>query len=192
MGAYLSSLKRPGQGLAAAFKLVLLALLLVSASSACSPIGRVRAFPLYPHPEHRRSPEAVAQLTGPVGQVDGVVVESLGTAFELLPGCHVVTLRRWIGEMSSNGGGAWSADLPTMVYAFRMRPGRLYAIDVDVRFRSSMYGTLKITAQERDGAGALLAEVNLVRSSQDVERCMAWGAGQATASSIGSAPLPAD
>ena len=93
-----------------------LAALFASVPWGCGSIGQIRAYPLYANPEQPRQPQTLARLEGPIATVDGREVASKGTAFELLPGCHVVTLQRKIGQGSDNA--AWSADLGPIVYAF--------------------------------------------------------------------------
>ena len=146
-----------------------LALPLAAALSGCGHLGKAQPVPLYPNPDQPRPPESLAHLQGPIAKVDGVDVEPYGTVFDLLPGCHVVTLRRKVGE----GGvsGAWMADLGTIIYPFHMRPGFLYTIDVSVRFRGASHGTMTIAAEERDASGALVSRVKPARRRQDIEAC---------------------
>ena len=144
-------------------------MLLAAVSSGCEHLGRARPVPLYPNPTAPRPPESLAHLQGPIAEVDGIDVEPYGTVFDLLPGCHVVTLRRKVGEGSVSG--AWMADLGTVIYTFHMRPGFLYTIDVSARFRGSSHGSLTITAEERDPCGALVSRMVPVQSWQDVEAC---------------------
>jgi hypothetical protein len=146
-----------------------LSLLCTAMVSGCGHIGRVRPVALYPNPEQPRAAESLAHLQGPVAKVDGVDVEAHGTVFDLLPGCHVVTLRRKVGE--GNVSGAWMADLGTIIYAFHMRPAFLYSIDVRVRFRGASHGSMTIVAEERDASGALVSRIKPTRRPQDIEEC---------------------
>ena len=152
-----------------------LAMLIGLFASACGTVGRVRAFPLYPGAEHPRAPERLARLEGPIQLVDALDVEAYGTVFDVLPGCHVVTLRRTIGDLSQNGG-AWWSDLGWRSYAFRMKAGRLYSIEYATSFGSAGHGTLTLTAYERDARGQVLSTVGLVRTQVDIEACRAWQA----------------
>jgi hypothetical protein len=142
------------------------------ALSSCAGFGQPHAFAFYPNPEHPRDRATLAQLQGQIATIDGVDVEPYGTVFDVLPGCHVVSLRRKVGE--GNLSGAWTADLGPRFYAFRMRSGYLYTIDISVRFRSASHGTMTILAAERDGTGRVVQEVPLVRGYQDIEACRAW------------------
>lgn len=157
-------------------------------------MGQVRAYPLYPNPEQPRQPETLVRLEGPIAKVDGQEIASIGTAFALLPGCHVVALLRKIGE--SNGNGAWSADLPPIVYAPQMIGGHSYEIEVVARFGNhttkgvaddgqiranaeimgptggATHGQVTITAKERDAAGSVVKVLPPARGRQDIETCV--------------------
>jgi hypothetical protein len=147
-------------------------LLLAVALSGCAGLGQPRAFPLYPSPEHPRDRATLAQLQGQIATVDDIDVEPYGTVFDLLPGCHVVSLRRKVGQ--GNVSGAWMADLGPRFYAFRMQPGYLYMVDISVRFRSASHGAMTIVATERDATGRITQEVPLIRGPWDIEACHAW------------------
>jgi len=140
--------------------------------SSCAGFGQPRAFAFYPNPEYPRDRATLAQLQGQIATIDGVDVEPYGTVFEVLPGCHVVSLRRKVGE--GNLSGAWTADLGPRFYAFRMQSGYLYTIDISVRFRSASHGTMTIRAEERDATGRVIQDVPLVRRHRDIEACRAW------------------
>ena len=154
-----------------------LAMLIGLSTSACGSIGRVRAFPLYPGADHPRTPESLARLEGPIQFVDSLDVEAHGTVFDVLPGCHVVTLRRTIGDISQNGG-VWWADLGWLTYAFRMKAGRVYSVEYTTAFGSAGHGTMRLAAYERDSEGRVLGTVGLVRSEGDIVACRAWEAAQ--------------
>lgn len=133
------------------------------------------AHPLYPGAT--LPTEQVARLTGPVARVDGADVSRLDGAFALLPGCHVVELRRKIGEGTVSG--AWSADIPPTTYAFRMRAGRSYEILVHLQsgnqgVGSANVGSVRVEAVERDSEGRTVANLRPVRKPADLEACQAW------------------
>ncbi len=163
----------PGAAVRAAAA-VALACGLGAAFVGCAHVGEPRAFALYPEPDRPRARAAVAQLQGPVGTVDGIDVERFGTVFDLLPGCHVVGLRDKVGQ--SDVSGAWIGDVGPRAYAFRMRAGHLYVIDVSVRFRGAPHGTMTITAAERDGDGRVVQEVPPIAYQDEVDACRAWEA----------------
>jgi hypothetical protein len=153
----------------------------------CAGFGQPRAFAFYPNPEHPRDRATLAQLQGQIATIDGVDVEPYGTVFDVLPGCHVVSLRHKVGE--GNLSGAWTADLGPRFYAFRMQRGYLYTIDISVRFRSASHGTMTITAEERDATGRVVQEVPLVRGDQDIQACRAWeGAANSSPPSLPDQP----
>jgi hypothetical protein len=128
--------------------------------------------PLYPDPGHRRAAGEVATLHGPIATVDGQDVSAKGTDFALLPGCHLVVLLERVGEASSAGTGAWSANLPHMLYAFRMRAGYSYVIDYQTDFGSGTTGRLLITAREQDPQGGTSTVAPAEPS--DLEDCQRW------------------
>jgi hypothetical protein len=117
--------------------------LAVAALVAC--VGQVRSYPLYPNPQVRREPAKVARLTGIVATVDGVSVAGKGNAFDLAPGCHVVTLVRTVGEGGEHE--PWTADVPRSVYAFKMSAGHVYVIEHRVQMSSN-------PQRNRDSVGA--------------------------------------
>ena len=124
----------------------------------------------------RREPAKFARLTGIVATVDGLDVESKGNTFDLAPGCHVVTLVRRIGQGGDHE--AWSVDLPRWAYAFKMTGGRVYSIEHRVQMGSDRNGTAAISAQERDGNGAIIGPVAPSRGAQDIEDCKQWEKAQ--------------
>ena len=151
--------------------------LAVAALVAC--VGQVRSYPLYPNPQVRREPAKVARLTGIVATVDGVSVAGKGNAFDLAPGCHVVTVVRTVGEGGEHE--PWTADVPRSVYAFKMSAGHVYVIEHRVQMSSNRNGTVTVSALERDGSGAMMGPVAPVRGAQDIEDCKQWDQAQATA-----------
>jgi hypothetical protein len=154
--------------------------LAVPALAAVACVGQVRSYPLYPKPEVQREPSKVARLTGPVATVDGVDVADKGMTFDVLPGCHVVTLLREIGE--SNGNAAWMADLPPWVFAFKMRGGFAYSIEYQLRMGSAQHGSMAMSAVERNGFGNIVGYFSPVVGSQDIDHCRQWERSQAPGS----------
>jgi len=139
-------------------------------------VGHGRPYPLYPNPEVRLEPAKVARLTGIVATVDGVDVAGHGDAFELAPGCHVVTLLKKLGEVGEHD--PWSVDVPRNVYAFKMTGGHVYAIEHRVQMGSDRNGTVRVSAIERDGHGAIIGPVAPSRGAQDIEECKQWEQAQ--------------
>ena len=145
--------------------------LALASGGAC---GHFQSAPRPLYPGESRPAEEVARLTGPVATVDGMEVSRLGPAFALLPGCHVVVLKRKVGE----GGvsGAWSADLGRVAYAFRMKAGNSYEIDIHTQPGSGGVGTanvgdVKVKAVERDARGKALGAIAPVRNEAEIEAC---------------------
>jgi hypothetical protein len=150
---------------------LILTALLALAASGC--VGQVRAVPLYPNHGQRLGHDKLAMLQGPIGTVDGQDVEAMGASFELLPGCHLVTLRSKIGE--GNERGAWTADLHPMLFAFKMKPGYLYAFEYRAEFGSAGHGQLFMTARELDASGATVSLLLPSRDGRDIDECRSWG-----------------
>ena len=144
--------------------------LVASTFVAC--VGQVRSYPLYPNPQVRREPAKVARLTGIVGSVDGVSVARDGNTFDLEPGCHVVTLVRTVGEGGDHE--PWTADVPRLVYAFKMTAGHAYVIEHRVQMASNRVGIVTVSAVERDASGVLIGPVPPSRGGQDIEDCRQW------------------
>jgi hypothetical protein len=139
--------------------------------------GTPRGVPLYDGssvPERERN--NVAVLTGPVTVVDGKNVASLGQVFELLPGCHVAQIGGHAGHVDPIGGG-WVATLPRLRYAFRMRAGHTYTIEVEPApaLGFGPTGDAQIIALDNDGQGNE-SEVPVVRGRDDIEACWKWTA----------------
>jgi hypothetical protein len=144
-------------------------------AQACAHVG-ASLHPLYGGPP--RPANEVAILSGPIATVDGIDVSDRAF-FSLLPGCHVVVLQSSIGE----GGvsGAWSADIPRHVYAFRMTAGHSYVIKARLLPGNHGVGTanvggVQVTAVEQDSEGNKIGKIKPARSEADIASCQAWGA----------------
>jgi hypothetical protein len=111
----------------------------------------------------------VALLLGPVELVDGEQVAS-GTAFELLPGCHVVEIGGPAGQAGEHGG--WAASVPSVVYAMHMRPGATYVIssELDSTFRSGPNERASILAREHDTQGNV-RDIPIAKDAEVIEAC---------------------
>jgi hypothetical protein len=147
-----------------------MAILVGLGCAGCGHLGR-DPFPLYPNQEIVRAPEELAILQGPISEVDQQPVSRHGSLFSLLPGCHVVQLKNAIGE--GGNGGAWSAHLPPMVYAFRMMPAHHYVIDYRMEDTSGPVGRINITARDLAPGGSSTI-VGLATSGADIDDCRAW------------------
>ena len=145
-------------------------LLVLCGASACVR-GERRGRPLYAG--EVRSVQHVAQLRGPITKVDGYEI-SEGSAFELEPGCHIVQIGGRVGAVDPSQSG-YSATLPALTYAFRMRPGATYTIEF-VRRPSLGQGPMgwgNVVALELD-AQSRRTEVPLVRSRAQIADCLSW------------------
>ena len=139
-------------------------------AGACG-IQSTRGYPLYPRLGDGPGPDHVATLYGPIQTVDGEDVSRKGQTFELMPGCHVVTLQRNIGEGSANG--AWAANLPRLTVAFPMKPAHRYAISSEMEDTSGPVGHVTIVARDKAPDGSSV-RVPFARSEDDILSCRRW------------------
>ena len=154
--------------------------MLVIAPAALALLGaacgtQAGGYPLYPKVGAGPGPEKVALLYGPVQTVDNQDVATRGRTFELLPGCHVVTLQRNIGAGTADG--AWAANFPRLVVAFEMKPAHRYIINLTTPDTSAPVGRLVLTASEKAPDGTVV-RVPFVRSDEDIRNCRHWAAAQ--------------
>jgi hypothetical protein len=142
-----------------------------------------RGVPLYPHSQQPRRREEVALLHGPITTVDDARVASGGAAFELLPGCHIVTVGGRTGNVDPLSHEGWVASLPLLTYAFRMRAGSSYSIDVEIdpALGQGPTGRGRIVAREQDAQGRT-SIVPPVQDSSSVDDCRQWPPVDAKAS----------
>jgi len=134
-----------------------------------------RGVPLYPKLGDGPGPDHVATLYGPIQTVDGEDVSRKGQTFELMPGCHVVTLQRNIGEGSASG--AWAANLPHLTVAFAMKPAHRYAIRSEMEDTSGPVGRVTIVARDKAPDGSSV-RVPFARSEDDILDCRRWAEAQ--------------
>jgi hypothetical protein len=132
-------------------------------------------YPLYAKVGAGPGPDKVAMLHGPVHTVDDYNVAGKGQTFELLPGCHIVTLQRNVGE--GTAGGAWAANLPRLVIAFEMKPAHRYMINMDVPDTSGPVGRFHLTASEKTPDGKVV-RVPFAGSDEDIRHCKRWAQSQ--------------
>jgi hypothetical protein len=142
--------------------------------SACVPGLATTAYPLYPKVGGGPGADKVALLRGPIAFVDGNSVAGKGSTFELLPGCHVVQLQRNVGAGSE--GGAWSATIPQIVFAFQMKPAHTYAVRTQADDSGGPYGRLEIFAQEYAPDGSR-TRVPLA-GDYEINACKTWAQSQ--------------
>jgi hypothetical protein len=147
---------------------------LAFASVACHPGLVGGGYPLYTKVGDGPGHDKVCFLRGQIAFVDDTPVRDKGTAFELLPGCHVVQLANSVHAGTTEGG--WSAHLPTYVFAFEMKPAHTYTIDLRNEDSSGMYGRLWVIGQEHAPDGS----VNRVpiAGSGEIADCRRWATSQ--------------
>jgi hypothetical protein len=144
--------------------------LLVLMASCAQTSEEIPGIALYPNPEVRRPPDAVARLFGPIGFVDGQEVQ--GDAFDLSPGCHVVQLHTQMKR--SNGYVAWSGRVPATVFAIRMKPGHRYIIRREiVENMGGQSGRIVLFARDEDSKGAS-ASFDPAQGADDIQACKQW------------------
>src|SRR4029079_8726250 len=98
---------------------------------ACRPALDAPGVPLYPNAATRRLHRSqVAQVSGPIGSIDGRDLRDLGGPFDLLPGCHIVELDLRVTRtpFPTSGGAYWSGQFPRTIYAIRMKASARYLI----------------------------------------------------------------
>jgi hypothetical protein len=132
-------------------------------------------YPLYAKVGAGPGRDNVATLRGPVQTVDGHDVSGKGQTFELLPGCHVVTLQRNIGMGTASG--AFAANVGRLVIAFPMRPAHSYTIVMEQDDSTGPVGRYTIVAREKAPDGSAV-RVPFARSDDDITSCQRWAQAQ--------------
>jgi hypothetical protein len=126
------------------------------------------AVPLY-DAGNRPGPDQVATLGGYVAWVDGRDVTKLGGAFELLPGCHIVTTPTRFG--GDNTTGAISATTGALTFAVSMVAGRHYLIVLGDDLNGAPTGRVTVRLNEMDAAGEAVRAIGPANSSEEIEAC---------------------
>jgi hypothetical protein len=125
-----------------------------------------RGYPLYPESGVRRPRGEVAKLSASlpggaspwggsttfIQAVDGRDVSTLDTAFELLPGCHVVVTESRL--LVANEAMSWSGEIAPRTFAFDMKPGFSYTVVVELAERMGGSAGVSVYATEQDPWGA--------------------------------------
>jgi hypothetical protein len=106
--------------------------------------------PLYDEPT-RLGADQVATLGGYVGWVDGRDVSKLGGAFELRPGCHVITTPTTSG--GSTPTGATKITTSPTTFAVPMVAGRRYLVDIKEGMRGGPSFEVTVQVDEMDPTG---------------------------------------
>ncbi len=104
--------------------------------------------------------------------VDGRDVSTVDTAFELLPGCHLVQTAPNL--VVATGRSILHAKLRKRLFPFRMKAGFEYEVVVQAPDSSVSLVRLSVLATERDPSGARTEDVPAATSADDVRACRAW------------------
>jgi len=132
--------------------------------------------PLVPlYPGDRLGPGQVATLGGYVAWVDGRDVSALGGAFELLPGCHVVTTPTHWGSMYGQGGR--SASTGAVTFAVPMQPGYHYLVVSTAEGTSGPTFHTRTRVDETDPAGNPVRTLERVKTAPELTACRRAQAG---------------
>jgi hypothetical protein len=136
--------------------------------------------PLYPNGESTRLPrEQVAQVTGPIGKIDGKLLAGQSGWFDLLPGCHVVELdRRVVADgYALSGARYWTGQFATTTYAIQMKAGARYVIQRQI-YSDGNSNRVILAAREEEAGGAI-AELAPAKSGEEIAACRVDRADQA-------------
>jgi len=150
-------------------------------ATGCAPsAGEVPGYPLYSNTQVRLPADRIAHLAGtctgaecipPIKLIDGQDVSSYGSAFDLLPGCHVVALDTNV--VAGNVYVSWHGSSAPVVFALRMKAGDRYVIQRDIVENMGQEGRLVTTAREEDARGAS-TPIEPVKIADEIGACRAW------------------
>ena len=154
------------------------------ACGCLAPPSAQRGHPLYPATTPRLPLDQIARLridlqgvvppqmgaTAFVKSVDGREVGSVDTAFELLPGCHVVEIEhRPYYRSAGRGGTDFPGPVATRVFPFHMKAGHEYV--VVVRYEIGSYPRSSAHGVETDPSGEHVQVIAEATSPRDVQAC---------------------
>jgi len=105
--------------------------------------------------------------------VDGRDVSTLDTAFELLPGCHIV--RTASDLVVANEALVWRGEIGSRTFAFLMRPGNTYVVKVELQESMGSTARLVVSATEESAEGKELQRIPPAQSAADVQACLRSG-----------------
>jgi hypothetical protein len=170
--------------------LVGIALVVAAVQAGCmGAAAETRGYALYPESGARHPRAEVAKLSAslpggasPSGgsatfikAVDGRDVSTLDTAFELLPGCHVVQTDSRL--FVANEVMSWSGEIGSRTFAFDMKPGYSYSIVVELAERMGGSAGVSVYAVEQDPWGAQTVTMAPLAPGAEAGACR--GAGTA-------------
>jgi hypothetical protein len=112
--------------------------------------------------------------------VDGRDVSTLDTAFELLPGCHVVQTASRL--FVANEVMSWSGELGSRTFAFEMKPGYSYTVVVEFAEHMGNAASVSVYGVEQDPRGAETVRIAPVAPGAEAGACRDAGAASPTES----------
>ncbi len=157
------------------------------AMAGCFAAGAdVRGYPLYSAAEGRLPSSRVAKLSASlpggaspgvgaaafIKTVDGREVSTLDTAFELLPGCHIVQTQSRL--LVTNEVMSWSGELGSRTFPFRMKPGHTYTVVVELAERFGGTARVSVYGIEQDSSGRTTQTIPPATQAEQVRACQAW------------------
>jgi hypothetical protein len=142
-------------------------LLLLACGAGCG-FGAEQPVPLY-DAGNRLGPDEVATLGGYLAHVDGRDVSALGGAFEVLPGCHVVTTPTNWGSMSTTSGV--SASTGAVTFAVPMVAGHHYAIISVSEQSGAPTFRVRVRMDETNASGDFVRSFDPVKTSAELDAC---------------------
>ena len=141
---------------------------------ACSSVANTPGYPLYAQSDNGRLPkEQVAHLFGGIAMVDDREVSTLGGAYELLPGCHLV---RTQPENLATGVGVGitvRGQLIGRTFSVRMKPGYSYLVKYTA---PEMHDWPRMFIVEVDPSGAESQVINPA-TREEINACKEQRAG---------------
>jgi hypothetical protein len=166
--------------------LLVLAVLTLSCLHAAE---QAPGYPLYPNSGNRMPRDKVAELvtsmpggasvgagsTTFVKLVDGKDVSRLDTAFELMPGCHIVQTASKL--LIANEAVSWRGELGSRTFAFLMKPGHTYVLKVELQESLGSSARVLIYGIEQDAAGGEVRRIEPAKSEDEVRSCLTSGNG---------------
>jgi hypothetical protein len=115
----------------------------------------------------------VSQVTGSIRSIDGKAVQSLGSSFELLPGCHIVELDPT--PKSNDYVTVFALNPQPVVFAIVMKKGHIYQLRHDY---VEQMGSVRLIVEgdELDSRGMRVQRFGPARSREELERCVSGSA----------------
>ena len=131
-----------------------------------------RGIPLYDTSKITPSEAAVAQIIGPIISVDDMNVDSGVSAYELLPGCHVIEIGGTVDHVDPRVGGEIGT-LPRLFYPVWMMGGNIYVVEIEPEpnLRSGLITHSRVVFREKNRAGQILGELAATSDGRRIRNC---------------------